>query len=135
MLHRGCAPLDPDSLESTHVAETSLMSLGQLRQAMLPIGVTEGELKRRVFAVTVDRPNTARAQEPHLPPAKGKGAKGRRGKECVLTGAKLNKLNAYTATHQMIMLHFLWHGMSLGYEKLDNRAAASKAFDEELRIG
>jgi len=80
--------------------------------AKLQIGLTDGEVKRRLYAVTTDRPRTARAEEPQLPPAKGRAAQKRKGRVCILSGTSLGKDGhlKYTATFQDVMLHFLWHG-------------------------
>ena len=100
------------------------------------IGATEIEKKRRLYAVTTDRPRTARAEEPQLPPAKGRAAQKRKGRECVVSGTFLGKDGQmkYDATFQDIMLHFLWHGLSSGFEKLGNKSAAKKAVQDEERV-
>ncbi len=102
----------------------------------LQIGASEVETKRRLYAVTTDRPRTARAEEPQLPPAKGRAAQMRKGRECVVSGAFLGKDGnlKYDATFQDIMLHFLWHGLSSGFEKLGDKQAAKKALLNEERV-
>lgn len=100
------------------------------------IGASEIEKKRRLYAVTTDRPRTARAEEPQLPPAKGRAAQKRKGRECVVSGTFLGKDGhlKYDATFQDIMLHFLWHGLSAGFEKVGNKSAAQKAAQDEERV-
>jgi len=100
------------------------------------IGASELETKRRLYAVTTDRPRTARAEEPQLPPAKGRAAQKRKGRECVVSGAFLGKDGhlKYEATFRDIMLHFLWYGLSSGFEKLGDKDAAKKALQNEERV-
>jgi hypothetical protein len=100
------------------------------------IGVSDAEMKRRLYAVTTGRPRTARAEEPQLPPAKGRASKKRKGRVCVLSGTSLGKDGhlKYNVTFQDIMVHFLWHGLSTGFEKIGNKQAASKALQDEERV-
>jgi hypothetical protein len=100
------------------------------------IGASEVETRRRLYAVTTDRPRTARAEEPQLPMAKGKALQKRKGRVCVLNGTFLGKDGhlKYNTTFQDIMLHFLWHGLSTGFEKVGNMSAVAKAVQDEERI-
>ena len=104
--------------------------------AKMQIGIPDMVQKKRLFAVTTDRPRTARAEEPQLPPAKGRAAQKRKGRVCIVSGAFLGKDGhlKYTATFQDIILHFLWHGLSTGFEKVGNRKAAERAIQNEERV-
>ena len=104
--------------------------------AKMHIGISDMVQKRRLFDVTTNRPRTARAEEPQLPPAKGRAAQKRKGRVCIVSGAFLGKDGhlKYTTTFQDIMLHFLWHGLSTGFEKVGNKKAAAKAIENEERV-
>jgi len=92
----------------------------------------EKAIKKRILSMSEHRPNTAHVQQPELPPAKGKGAKERRGRVCVVTGTVFaGALDRYHASRRELITHFCWHGVSEGYLLAGNTKEAISAYEEE----
>ena len=100
------------------------------------VGASDVETRRRLYQIGEGRPCTAKAEDPQFHLARGLVGKPRRGRVCVLSGTNLgNGVDGrYETTFQNIMTHFLWHGMSVGFAKVGNQKAETKASRDEERL-